>query len=163
MDDKPADLGDRSTFMLEVLAESWVDAIGRGETDSAKALLQVCAAHLRNGQPIPTAAAEYLAACLEDIERAPQPWGVPLMRRKRGQKGADARMRDREIAMEYWVLTDVQGIKGTAAELDLAQRYGVTSNQVRHAWKNNRANIEAIDPQDYLDWLREQALDAMGE
>lgn len=149
--------------MLEILAESWVEAIGRGESDSASALLQVCARCLRSGRPIPTAAAEYLAGCLEEIERAPLPWGVPLMRRRRGQKGAAERQRDREIAMEYWVLTDVQGIKGTAAALELAQRFGVTTDQVAHAWKNNRANIEAIDPPDYLDWLREQAWDALGE
>ena len=149
--------------MLEVIAEGMVLDIARGDSEQAKGLLRLCSTLLRRGLPLPTAAAEFLAAALEDIERRPEPWGAPLLRRARGQKSAALQAQAREIAFEYWTQAVVLGVKGAAAELQVAEQFGVTVDQVKHAWKKNRRNILDVDPADYRDWLREQARDAMGE
>lgn len=163
--DQEPDGGDRAAEMLEVLARCMVQDIARADSEQAKGLLRLCATLLRRGLPLPMAAAEYLADRLEAIEKESEPWGVPLLRRGRGKNSTDAakQNRAREIAFEYWCQKELLGVKGTAAALDIADRFGVTVGQVEHAWKDYRVDIEDIDPKDYRDWLREQARGAMGE
>lgn len=140
---------------LELIAEALVAKAREGRSEPAKWLLTMCATHLKRGDLPPLPAAAWLAEHLEAIEEQEVPWGVPLLRRKRGQKAADSIDPDLDIAVGYWIMTRAEGYKGTAACLAVAEQHKVSEAHVARCWKKHRKSFEGEAFDDYLAWRAE--------
>lgn len=144
------------------ITAGWIEGIEEGATQEARCVLEVASWHLKLGMELPAPIATFLAERIDNILSAGEPWGVPLLQRTRGQKDPALIDRNREIAFEYWCYTQGLGWKGTAALAEVSEKFGVSQNAVKHAWRTGRARIESLDP-DYLSWLKEVVREEWGE
>ncbi len=117
--------------------------IERGESFYACTFLDRVAEDIETGHPVAEPYRSALVAMLRKVRDAKTPFGVALLRRKRGQKAADARMTARDLA--YFVsLIRNEGEKVEVAQHLVADGYRVQLKKVSDAWKTHGKEFPKI-------------------
>jgi hypothetical protein len=118
-----------------------------GMTGDAKQLLKLSALFLYNGVAPPEPFAKYLAMCMSRIAELDNPWGAPLLARKKGQKSRDLYDRHLAIAREVNRLHEKLGIplnadsaSTTPGALELVgNQFGMTIPAVKKHYRKHYA------------------------
>lgn len=117
--------------------------IERGESFCARTFLDRVAADIETGHPVAEPYRSALVAMLRKVRDSKTPFGTVLLRRRRGQKAADARMTARDLA--YFVsLIRNGGEKVEVAQRLVADGYRVRLDAVAQAWKTHGKEFPKI-------------------
>lgn len=98
---RPLELGEVEQKLIDGAIAAGLHGVTRGRSSSALDLLMIAEGYLRAGAVMPEPLRVWLADRLEELSSHDVPFGVPMIRRKRGEKSADEWAEQYVIAAFY--------------------------------------------------------------
>lgn len=139
---RPFVFDELETKLIQGRIDAAVAGVAAGRSSSAVDLLMFCEAFLRAGLAPPEPANAWLISRLEHVESGDSPWGVPLLSRERGQKGADD-WPDQFVVASYYDQLLQRGEKHEVAWRETRDFMGLiadglTEGKIKHYWRKFR-------------------------
>lgn len=139
---RPFVFDELETKLIQGGINAAVAGVAAGRSSSAVDLLMYCEAFLRAGLAPPEPANAWLVERLEQMASSDSPWGLPLLSRGRGQKGADEWPYQFVVASYYDQLLQ-RGEKHEVAWRETRDFMGfmvdgLTEAKIKHYWRKFR-------------------------
>lgn len=140
---RPFELSDDETSLVLGRIDAAMAGVRRGWSSSAIDLLMISEAYLRAGYAPPEPLCSWLADRLRDTASHDVPWGIPLLRRSKGQKSADRWVEELVVGSFYGNRRE-SGEKHEVAWRETQEFLGflfgdLTEDKIKNYWRKHRS------------------------
>lgn len=137
---QPFEFNEIEQQLIDGMIAAAMVGVERGRSNSAFDLLMIADAYLRAGLAPPAPVNTWLADRLQAVAANELPWDVPLLKRRPGQKNADA-WTEQYVVAAYYDRLQKDGTKQEAAKAQTVQDIGflvegLTGDMVHNYWRS---------------------------